>query len=130
LTPIAVKQIKARRVSASSHPVIRDAAKTYSLQTFCANPGAGLHETKGLADVSKGRKKHHRQLTNFTGNYRNPQVFGWALWITKVFIISNLYKDGEAPLQECAFLLPGGNLPGCFAKLPLQNVLAQQDLGS
>jgi hypothetical protein len=103
LTPIAVKQIKARRVSASSHPVIRDAAKAYSLQTFAPTLAQAGNETKGLADVPMGSEKAHRQLTNFTGNCRIPQVFGCVLWITKLFIISGLPVEAKDPSRARSF---------------------------
>jgi len=81
-----------RRVPASSHPAIRDMAKTYVLQRSLNRPWrrakTGLADAGGRADLEE--LKANRQHSNCTGRGVFSQARGDGLWINKPFILNRL----------------------------------------
>ena len=77
---------------ASSHPAIRDVAKTYVLQAAEPAPGAELKGSNWpVGRVDWEGKTADRQPTNFTVTGPISQALGKGLWITKCLNISSLW---------------------------------------
>ena len=76
---------------ASSHPAIRDVAKTYVLQGARPAPGAERSWVqRSWRTCRLGGRTTDRQQINFTGKGGDSQAGGWGLWINKCMYFSCL----------------------------------------